>query len=234
MHVIMPDPQPPADMPRSLHEICDDARRGQCGLCCALRGDECVYTTGPVSLPVTSDTPMRGYHVARFAWAEANRLISAADFALVLETVAADPFTNATVIYDTEQAEDRNDVDDGLEPYCTECGALIGMFLGMEGWHHYRGQGTSASPVEIYDAGHEAAVAWCEPPGRSLSPADVVTICQALADAEACRRSRVEAYCYDCQRHPAGACEDHLNDLDQADAYRDLAQMLPDAPQDER
>ena len=188
MHAIMPDPQPPAEMPRSLHDIRQDARSGQCGYCCAMPSEACAFSgTGP-----------DGYHVARFAWAEANGLISAADFDTVLEAVAADPFTNATVIYDAEHAGDKDDVDGGLEPYCTECGAWVGMFQGIEGWHHYRGQGTPTSPVEIYDAGHEAAVGWCEPPGRSLCRADVVTIRQALADAEAYRRERVEAYCSDC------------------------------------
>jgi hypothetical protein len=42
---------------------------------------------------------------------------------------------------------------------CSMCGALIGMFIGRSGWHHYRGDGTAASPVEIYDAGHEATFA---------------------------------------------------------------------------
>lgn len=42
---------------------------------------------------------------------------------------------------------------------CSTCGALIGMFIGRQGWQHYRGDGTAASPVEIYDAGHEATFA---------------------------------------------------------------------------
>ena len=42
---------------------------------------------------------------------------------------------------------------------CLTCGAPIGMFIGRQGWHHYRGDGTAASPVEIYDAGHEATPA---------------------------------------------------------------------------
>ncbi len=43
---------------------------------------------------------------------------------------------------------------------CSTCGALIGMFIGRQGgWLHYRGDGTTASPVEIYDAGHEATFA---------------------------------------------------------------------------
>jgi hypothetical protein len=64
------------------------------------------------------------------------------------------------------------------------------------------------------------------PPCIVFTAGQETVVAQALADAEACRRERVEAYCYDCQRHPAGACEDHLNDLDQADAYRDLAAEL--------
>jgi hypothetical protein len=103
---------------------------------------------------------------------------------------------------------------DGLEPYCAECGAWCGMFLGLVGWRHFRGEGTAASPVELFDAGHDAVVAWCQPPGRSVSPADAVTLRQALADAEAYRRDR------------AAACEDHVDDLDQAEAYAGLGRQL--------
>ena len=72
---------------RSLHEICEAARRGTCGpFCGALPGDECVVTTAPASVPVTLGTPVqpvRGYHVSRFAWAQSQGLISAAEFAAV-------------------------------------------------------------------------------------------------------------------------------------------------------
>jgi hypothetical protein len=53
-----------------------------------------------------------------------------------------------------------------------------------------------------------------------------VTIGQALDDAEAYRRRRVEDWCADCLGHPAGACETHLDDLDQADAYAGLGRQL--------
>jgi hypothetical protein len=48
--------------------------------------------------------------------------------------------------------------DAGDEDYnCAVCGALIGIFIDHgQGWHHYRGEGTAASPVELFDAGHEA------------------------------------------------------------------------------
>lgn len=53
--------------------------------------------------------------------------------------------------------------EDDPEPYCSACGAPIGIFLGHgPDWHHYRGDGTVESPNELYDAGHEPAVAWRE------------------------------------------------------------------------
>ena len=49
---------------------------------------------------------------------------------------------------------------------CSTCGGQIGMFIGRQGWHHYRGDGTAASPVEIYDVGHEATFS-ADPGGES-------------------------------------------------------------------
>ena len=115
---------------------------------------------------------------------------------------------------------------EGLEPYCAECGAWIGMFFRMDGWHHFRGDPTPGGKRELYDAGDGAAAAWCEPPGRALSPADASVFGRALADAEAYRRGRAAEWCAGSQEHPAGACEGHVDDLDQADAYRQLANAL--------
>jgi hypothetical protein len=86
---------------RALHEICEAARRIDCGECGALQGEECVYTTGPVSVPVTADTPIRpvrGYHVARLGRAFRRGLISGPDLVAVLQATVV--FTAATVIYD--------------------------------------------------------------------------------------------------------------------------------------
>ena len=95
---------PPAA--RSLHQICEAARRGTCApFCGALPGEECVFTTAPASVPVTRGTPMqpvRGYHVSRFAWAQSHGLITAAEFAAV---TGAGSSTPATVIYDTTRGE---------------------------------------------------------------------------------------------------------------------------------
>ena len=51
--------------------------------------------------------------------------------------------------------------DDDEEPYCATCEASIGVFHGHgDAWLHYTGQGTVASPVELFDAGHEPVIAW--------------------------------------------------------------------------
>ena len=61
---------------------------------------------------------------------------------------------------DGEDDEDQDDEDD-FEPYCSTCGALVGIFIGHgDAWLHYTGDGTTASPVELYDAGHAPVVAW--------------------------------------------------------------------------
>jgi len=91
---------------RSLHDICEAARRSNCGpFCGALPSEECVFTTAPVSVPVTTGTPMqpvRGYHVSRFAQAHSHGLISAAEFAAVTGTAGS--VTPAAVMYDTQGA----------------------------------------------------------------------------------------------------------------------------------
>jgi hypothetical protein len=89
----------------------------------------------------------------------------------------------------TEGVDDEN----AAEPYCLTCGQWVHMFHGVEGWRRFRGEGTAASPVELYDAGHEPLVGWTVPAGRSLSPADIGLIRQALAEY-ASHRGRSPAY----------------------------------------
>lgn len=73
------------------------------------------------------------------------------DFALVRDRGLVERL-NARL--DDDQADDD-------EPYCGTCGARVGIFLGHgDAWHHYRGEGTAASPVELYDADHAPVVAW--------------------------------------------------------------------------
>jgi hypothetical protein len=56
----------------------------------------------------------------------------------------------------------------------------------------------------------------------TIATAQAAVIRQALADAEAYRRRRAGDWCGDCATVPAGACDTHLDDLDQADAYAEL------------
>src|SRR2546423_707318 len=66
-------------------------------------------------------------------------------------------------VLDDQADEDQDDQADDLDDetyFCSTCGGTISIFIGHgDGWQHYRGQGTAASPVELYDAGHEATFA---------------------------------------------------------------------------
>ena len=76
------------------------------------------------------------------------------DFALVRDRALAGRLT-------ARLAEDEDDGPGEDEPYCRACGSPVGIFLGHgDGWHHYRGEGTVASPVELFDADHAPEVAW--------------------------------------------------------------------------
>lgn len=50
---------------------------------------------------------------------------------------------------------------DGPEPYCTSCGARVGIFLGhgMD-WRHFREPGNPGATAEVYEAGHPPATGW--------------------------------------------------------------------------
>jgi hypothetical protein len=60
-----------------------------------------------------------------------------------------------------DEDEDQADELDDFETYCRVCGAEVGIFIGHgDAWLHYRGEGTVADPVELYDAGHAPEVDW--------------------------------------------------------------------------
>lgn len=204
------------------------ARAVDCPVCIALRGEECAYTTAPVSVPVVAGTdvrPVHGYHAARLDAAGAHTAAGLGALAVVWDNgdaprpadEAADADHEAArdmlgqikerldnIGYDVHELAkalegprgavvaleaarlDEDDEDDGLRPYCTTCGQWASIFIGHgDGWHHYRGEGTVASPVELYDAGHEVTPGWVTP--VPLSPASMVLVRQALADASAWR-----------------------------------------------
>jgi len=85
-----------------------------------------------------------------------------------LEIIAVnDPDALHTAIVELH-GDDEDQADDHPEPYCQACGAAAGIFIGHgDAWLHYTGEGTAASPVELFDAGHEPVIAW-RPVGRGL------------------------------------------------------------------
>jgi hypothetical protein len=165
---------PPAARP--LHEICQAARQGTCGpFCGALPGDECVFTSAPASVPVTGDTPMRpvrGYHLARFTWAQSHGLISAAEFAAVTGTAGS--LTPARVIFDTGQEETTGKDRTVLGPFQTSSQALLalrpdnGSLVGPEPRADLPRDTLSAAGVELGD--------WDRAILRWLAGLDVQTI----------------------------------------------------------
>ncbi len=141
---------------------------------------------------------------------------------------------SATFRAAAEQAGE--DEDQETEPYCATCGEWIGIFHGLDGWHHFRGDFAPGGQRELYDAGHPAVPAWCVPPGRALSPAQVRAIGQALDDAIAYRLGR--GLCAGCGSGPAGACPNHAADTGRALTYRqldtELDRVLPEITGEER
>lgn len=147
MCTIIPDQQPPADTP--LGDVAElNARRIAAA---AVLGD---YQAALASAPLTSP-PGR-------------------EWTLRLASVLEDLLAVVGGPDDDEDDEDRDDEDD-FEPYCAGCGASIGIFIGHgDAWLHYTGQGTVASPVELYDAGHAPVVTW-RPAGRQLHQEGEIT-----------------------------------------------------------
>jgi hypothetical protein len=83
---------------------------------------------------------------------------------------------------------------------------------------------------------HEPVIITIRAPGSkvALTKSDVVTILQALTDAEDWRRRRADQWCRRCENAPQGRCAEHAADLDLASAYgrlaAELADVLPDPP----
>ena len=68
--------------------------------------------------------------------------------------------------------DDTPDPAEHPEPFCMLCGADVGIFLrfGLD-WRHYRGDGTTAGLIEIFDPGHAPVIAWRPAPATSESVA---------------------------------------------------------------
>lgn len=95
------------------------------------------------------------------AFDEVARILAAFDWEhderqLALEAIERAVLTGGQ----PDDDEDQGDEDDD-EPYCYQCGSPVGIFIGHgDAWLHYRGEGTVADPVELFDAGHAPEVAW--------------------------------------------------------------------------
>lgn len=57
--------------------------------------------------------------------------------------------------------DDTPDPAEHPEPFCMVCDADVGIFLrfGLD-WRHYRGDGTTAGLIELFDPGHAPIIAW--------------------------------------------------------------------------
>ena len=68
-------------------------------------------------------------------------------------------------------------------PYCAACGTWVGMFAPGDGWRHFRGRTAPNGTRSPFDPGHAVELAWCVPPARSVSPAQLEQLLAALDDA---------------------------------------------------
>jgi hypothetical protein len=226
---------PPAA--RWLHEICQAARRGNCGpFCGALPGDECVFTSAPVSVPVTGDTPtrpVRGYHMARFARAKSHGLISAAEVAAATGTAGC--FTPTRVIFGTGPEGTTGGDRTVLGPFETPSQALLalrpdhGSFVGPEPRADLLRDTLSAAGVDLGEwdrailgwlAGLDVqtiapVIGWVSRAGRVPMSAVIV---QALADAIA-HRTALTSGCPDCSKAAPEGCTNHREDVVRAADY---------------
>jgi hypothetical protein len=104
-----------------------------------------------------------------------------------------------------------------LEDACAAAGVTLGAYdhrilLWLAGWE-------PATCAVVADLVIRAAA------GR-LALAQLPTMLAALEDAATLRTERANAYCLRCSEHPSGACDEHLDDLDAAKRYRQMAQEI--------
>jgi hypothetical protein len=85
---------------------------------------------------------------------------------------------------------------------------------------------TCAVVAGLITRAHEAGTAVTGEHPVNLTAEQAATVRRALADAEVYRRQRAAAWCAGCESSPTGKCTDHMDDLDAADAYWDLASGL--------
>ena len=121
-----------------------------------------------------------------------------------------------------------------LDEACSAAGAGAGdyddrILAWLAGW----GPETCAVIAGLIHRAHLAglavnAAALDERP-VTLARDRAAIVARALADAEKYRMREAGQWCADCQASPAEACETHLDDLDAAQAYGELARRLGEA-----
>jgi hypothetical protein len=153
--------------------------------------------------------------VAEHALAEvralAGRVTSIADAAADQRVTAAREYLAAVRPHKVHERS-----RDQLVREAAELRKMLGQVLDYVGYLDALG----ASPMSTAVAPDGSAV---------LAPADLLQVLGGLDHAEALLRERAAAWCDDCASSPAEACQRHLDDLDQADAYRAVAARLGDA-----
>jgi hypothetical protein len=189
--------------------------------------------------------PVRGYHVSRFAWAQAHGLISAAEFAAV--TGAAGPVTPAMVIYDTIQAGAISGDRTVLGPFQTASEALLalrpadGSFPAPESRLGLLTQTLRAAGVELGQWDREVArwlagldaqtiapvIGWVSRAGREPPPG---LIARALADAIA-YQTALTSSCPDCAQAAPEGCADHRQDAARTAEYERALRCLATGPE---
>ena len=75
-------------------------------------------------------------------------------------------------------------------------------------------------------AAHLRMLARGAKPAVTLDPVQVDRVLEALADAATYRQRQAGESCTDCDAAPESVCGDHMDDLDQADAYGVVARDL--------
>ena len=164
------------------------ARRVPCGQCAALAGDECVYTTAPVSAPVTADTPVqpvRGYHAGRLLLA-GNLVPGLVPAAIVWANVDAPRYASPGLAHGPYQTEQQAREDPAvravyaafraspgtgrmtphchriLKDACSAAGVEAGAYdRRILAWLAGWGPETCAVVARLITRVHEAAAATC-------------------------------------------------------------------------
>lgn len=120
--------------------------------------------------------------------------------------------------------DEAADDSDGTEPYCTTCSGWVGMFVGLDGWRHFRGDPAPGGQRELYDAGHEPVIGWTRP--CVLAPGEAATVLAALDEAAEYKLDKADT-CGECDAQPdGGLCQTCEWRMERVGEYRALAARL--------